>query len=77
MAFPPHTWTYEQLTSTLLSLLVIPAVFTGVDDLGQAFGRGFRRLTGGGRASPASPLPSPSSAPSPAPAAPAGPQQEH
>jgi len=35
------------ITSTLLSLLVIPAVFTGVDDLGQGFGRLARRLRGG------------------------------
>ena len=34
------------ITSTLLSLLVIPAVFTGVDDLGQGFGRLARRLRG-------------------------------
>ena len=32
------------ITSTFLSLLVIPAVFTGVDDLGQWFGRMARRL---------------------------------
>jgi multidrug efflux pump subunit AcrB len=31
------------ITSTFLSLLVIPAVFTGVDDLGQWFGRVLRR----------------------------------
>ncbi|RZJ52336.1 MAG: efflux RND transporter permease subunit, partial [Acidovorax sp.] len=35
------------ITSTLLSLLVIPAVFTGVDDVGQWFGRTMRRLRGG------------------------------
>jgi multidrug efflux pump subunit AcrB len=34
------------ITSTFLSLLVIPAVFTGVDDLGQWFGRMVRRLRG-------------------------------
>ena len=34
------------ITSTLLSLLVIPAVFTGVDDVGQWFGRLMRRRTG-------------------------------
>ena len=34
------------ITSTLLSLLVIPAVFTGVDDVGAAFGRVLRRLRG-------------------------------
>ncbi|RYF63570.1 MAG: efflux RND transporter permease subunit, partial [Comamonadaceae bacterium] len=34
------------ITSTLLSLLVIPAVFTGVDDVGQWFGRTLRRLRG-------------------------------
>ncbi len=39
------------ITSTFLSLLVIPAVFTGVDDLGQWFGRMARRLR---RSSPAS-----------------------
>ena len=32
------------ITSTFLSLLVIPAVFTGVDDLGQWFGRMAHRL---------------------------------
>ena len=32
------------ITSTFLSLLVIPAVFTGVDDLGQWFGRMVRWL---------------------------------
>jgi multidrug efflux pump subunit AcrB len=41
------------ITSTLLSLLVIPAVFTGVDDLGQWFGRMLRRLRG------AHPVPAP------------------
>ncbi|MFP5484896.1 MAG: efflux RND transporter permease subunit [Gammaproteobacteria bacterium] len=39
------------ITSTFLSLLVIPAVFTGVDDLGQWFGRLLRRTR---RAPPAS-----------------------
>ncbi len=39
------------ITSTFLSLLVIPAVFTAVDDLGQWFGRMARRLR---RAPPAS-----------------------
>jgi multidrug efflux pump subunit AcrB len=34
------------ITSTLLSLLVIPAVFTGVDDVGQWFGRTLRRVRG-------------------------------
>ena len=34
------------ITSTLLSLLVIPPVFTSVDDLGQWFGRMLRRLRG-------------------------------
>jgi len=34
------------ITSTFLSLLVIPAVFTGVDDVGQWFGRMLRRLRG-------------------------------
>jgi len=34
------------ITSTLLSLLVIPAVFTGVDDVGQWFARVLRRLRG-------------------------------
>jgi multidrug efflux pump subunit AcrB len=32
------------ITSTFLSLLVIPAVFTYVDDVGQWFGRQLRRL---------------------------------
>ena len=63
------------ITSTLLSLLVIPAVFTGVDDLGQAFGRGFRRLTGGGRGAPASPSSSRSAPPSSTP--PAAPPPGH
>ncbi len=40
------------ITSTFLSLLVIPAVFTAVDDLGQWSGRLARRLR---RAPPASP----------------------
>ena len=31
------------ITSTFLSLLVIPAVFTGVDDLGLKFGELWRR----------------------------------
>jgi hypothetical protein len=44
------------ITSTFLSLLVIPAVFTGVDDLGLKFGRLWRRLTGGPRTdTPAAP----------------------
>ncbi|WP_440105793.1 efflux RND transporter permease subunit [Acidovorax sp. BL-A-41-H1] len=34
------------ITSTLLSLLVIPAVFTGVDDVGQWLGRMLRRARG-------------------------------
>ena len=34
------------ITSTLLSLLVIPAVFTGVDDVGQWVGRMLRRARG-------------------------------
>jgi multidrug efflux pump subunit AcrB len=33
------------LTSTVLSLLVIPVVFTYLDDLGQWSGRMYRRLT--------------------------------
>lgn len=33
------------LTSTVLSLLVVPAVFTYVDDLGQWARRGFKRRT--------------------------------
>ena len=37
------------ITSTFLSLLVIPAVFTGVDDLGLKIGRLWLRLIGGGR----------------------------
>ena len=43
--------------ATLLSLLVIPAVFTGVDDVGQRLGRLLRRVTGAhpGPATPAVP----------------------
>jgi hypothetical protein len=41
------------ITSTLLSLLVIPAVFTGVDDVGEWFGRVLRRLRGVHRHPPA------------------------
>ena len=33
------------ITSTVLSLLVIPAVFTGVDDVGRGLGRLWRRAT--------------------------------
>ena len=33
------------LTSTVLSLLVVPVVFTYLDDLGQWSGRMFRKLT--------------------------------
>ena len=33
------------ITSTVLSLLVIPAVFTGVDDVGRGLGRLWRRVT--------------------------------
>jgi multidrug efflux pump subunit AcrB len=33
------------LTSTVLSLLVIPVVFTYLDDLGQWAGRVYRQLT--------------------------------
>jgi hypothetical protein len=35
------------LTSTLLSLLVIPVVFTYLDDIGQLSARLWRRLRGG------------------------------
>ena len=41
------------ITSTFLSLLVIPAVFTGVDDLGLKFGKLWRRVTGGSANTPA------------------------
>jgi Cu/Ag efflux pump CusA len=41
------------ITSTFLSLLVIPAVFTGVDDLGLKFGKLWRRVTGGSADTPA------------------------
>jgi Cu/Ag efflux pump CusA len=34
------------ITSTLLSLLVVPAVFTFVDDLARLLGRLRRRLSG-------------------------------
>ncbi len=44
------------ITSTFLSLLVIPAVFTGVDDLGLKFGKLWRRVTGGLGRHPCSPL---------------------
>ena len=40
------------ITSTFLSLLVIPAVFTGVDDLGLKFGKLWRRVTGGSANTP-------------------------
>ena len=55
------------ITSTLLSLLVIPAVFTGVDDLGQVFGRLARRLRGGRHApgAPAAPTAAATAQPSP------------
>ncbi len=51
------------ITSTLLSLLVIPAVFTGVDDVGASFGRLLRRFRGAhhdehpAAAAPAGPVP--------------------
>jgi multidrug efflux pump subunit AcrB len=38
------------ITSTVLSLLVIPAVFTYIDDIGQWFGRRFRRRDRGNTA---------------------------
>jgi hypothetical protein len=41
------------ITSTFLSLLVIPAVFTYVDDVGRWFGRQLRRL----HRQPAAPAP--------------------
>jgi len=34
------------ITSTLLSLLVVPAVFTYIDDLAHLIGRGVARLRG-------------------------------
>ena len=40
------------ITSTFLSLLVIPAVFTGVDDVGLWFGRLFRRKPKAAAAAP-------------------------
>ena len=58
------------ITSTLLSLLVIPAVFTGVDDLGQGFGRLARRLRGGRHAPGAPAAPVAAKAPATAPSAP-------
>jgi multidrug efflux pump subunit AcrB len=49
------------ITSTFLSLLVIPAVFTGVDDLGLKCKRLWQRLTGGAPSATAeAPLPPPS-----------------
>ena len=51
------------ITSTFLSLLVIPAVFTGVDDLGQGFGRLWRRLHIGRRSPPAATPTAPPSTP--------------
>lgn len=48
------------ITSTFLSLLVIPAVFTGVDDVGQWFGRMLRRLRG---LPPRAPISKPEQAP--------------
>ena len=59
------------ITSTLLSLLVIPAVFTGVDDLGQGFGRLARRLRGG-RHAPGAPA-APTAAATAQPATPSAP----
>ncbi|MES2423271.1 MAG: efflux RND transporter permease subunit [Pseudomonadota bacterium] len=41
------------ITSTLLSLLVVPAVFTYIDDLEHWLGRTVRRLRGRGQAQPA------------------------
>ena len=58
------------ITSTLLSLLVIPAVFTGVDDLGQGLGRLARRLRGGRHAPGAPVAPIAAKAPATAPSAP-------
>jgi multidrug efflux pump subunit AcrB len=37
------------VTSTLLSLLFVPALFTLMDDLGRRFSSGFGRLVGGPR----------------------------
>ena len=51
------------ITSTLLSLLVIPAVFTGVDDVGQWFGRMLRRVRGRDAETSPTATPSPRTAP--------------
>jgi multidrug efflux pump subunit AcrB len=51
------------ITSTLLSLLVIPAVFTGVDDVGQWFGRMLRKVRGHGAESPPAATPAPRTSP--------------
>jgi multidrug efflux pump subunit AcrB len=45
------------ITSTLLSLLVIPAVFTGVDDVGAGVGRLLRRLRGAHHGEPPAAVP--------------------
>jgi multidrug efflux pump subunit AcrB len=50
------------ITSTFLSLLVIPAVFTGVDDLGAGLARLWRRLFGHTPTDTSGPAPEPARA---------------
>ena len=51
------------MLTVLLSLLVIPAVFTGVDDVGQWFGRMLRRVRGRDAETSPTATPSPRTAP--------------